>query len=261
MTRVTRRRLASTVASGMAILAATTFTVFAPLVVSAATMSGTLTPAAPSCTIAASASTCTVSLTWTTTNPVSTSAVMSSYPIANTTVFTGNSGTNSASVPHAGRSFFLYNNAVLLATSIATANCASGTTWNGSVCQAPTMSGTLTPLAPSCTIAAGASTCSVSLTWTTANPVSTSQVTSPYPYTGFVVGTGNNGSALASVPHSGANFFLYNNNVLLAQSSATANCASGTTWNGSVCQAPTMSGTLTPLAPSCTIAAAPAPAV
>ncbi len=218
-----------------------------------ANMSGTLTPASPSCSITAGASSCNVSLTWTTTNPVSTSSVTSNYPSANTTVFTGNNGTNTASVPHAGRSFFLYNNGVLLATSVATANCASGATWNGSTCQAP-MSGTLTPASPSCTIAAGASSCNVSLTWTTTNPVVTSSVTSNYPSANTTVATGNSGSTTASVPYNSRTFYLYNNAQLLATSSATSSCASGTAWNGSTCQAP-MSGTLTPVSPSCSIAA------
>ncbi|HEV7485938.1 MAG TPA: hypothetical protein VGQ65_09665, partial [Thermoanaerobaculia bacterium] len=75
-------------------------------------MTGTLTPASPSCSIAAGSSTCNVTLSWTTTNPVGTSAVTSNYPNTNTTVATGNSGSTSASVPHAGRTFYLYNNAV-----------------------------------------------------------------------------------------------------------------------------------------------------
>src|SRR5437588_7707710 len=108
------------------------------------TMSRTLTPATPSCSIAAGASTCNVSLSWTTTSPVGTSSVTSNYPNANTTVATGNSGSTSATVPYNSRTFYLYNNAQLLATSVASASCSSGTSWNGSTCQAPT-SGTLTP--------------------------------------------------------------------------------------------------------------------
>jgi hypothetical protein len=53
----------------------------------------------------------------------------------NTTVFTGNNGGPSAAlVPYSSRTFYLCNNAVLLATSTATSSCASGTTWNGSTC-------------------------------------------------------------------------------------------------------------------------------
>ncbi|HUP91498.1 MAG TPA: hypothetical protein VM074_04560 [Solimonas sp.] len=92
-----------------------------------ATMSGTLTPSSPSCTIAAGASSCNVNLTWTTTNPESTSKVTSNYPSANTTVFsTNNGGPSPASVPYNSRSFFLYNNGKELARSDAAASCASG---------------------------------------------------------------------------------------------------------------------------------------
>jgi len=105
-------------------------------------MSGTLTPASPSCSIAAGGNGCNVSLTWTTTNPAGTSAVTSDYPSANTVVASGNSGSTSPFVPHAGRTFYLYNNTKLLATSVASAICSSGTTWNGSACLAP-LSGTL----------------------------------------------------------------------------------------------------------------------
>src|ERR1039458_6265969 len=225
----------------------------------AATISGTLTPASPSCSIAAGASTCTVSLTWSTTNPVGTSAVMSSYPVANTTVATGNSGSTTASVPHNGRTFYLYNSAQLLATSTATASCASGTTWNGSVCQAPTPqpTGSLTLSPSSCTITAGNSSCNISLSWTTTNPVGTSAVTSNTPAANTPIGSGNNSSATASVPPSGRSFFLINNQIQLDTKSATASCASGTTWNGSVCQAPTPqpTGSLTLSPSSCTITA------
>src|SRR5258708_7266587 len=140
-------------------------------------MSGTLTPTSPSCNIAAGASSCNVTLSWTTTNPVGTSAVTSNYPSANTTVATGNSGSTSASVPYSSRTFYLYNNSQLLATSVASSSCASGSSWNGSARHAPTtMPGTLPPTSPSCSIAAGASSCNVTLSWTTTNPVGTSAV-------------------------------------------------------------------------------------
>src|SRR5437870_205613 len=202
-----------------------------------AAISGTLTPSALSCTIASGGSSCNVTLSWTTTNPVGTSAVTSNYPSANTTVATGNSGSTSASVPYSSRTFYLYNNSQLLATSVASSSCASGTAWNGSTCQAP-ISGTLTPSAPSCSIAAGASSCSVTLSWTTTNPVGTSAVTSNYPSANTTVATGNSGSTSASVPYSSRTFYLYNDSQLLATSVASSSCASGTNWNGSTCQAP-----------------------
>ncbi len=105
-------------------------------------MSGTLTSSAPSCVIASGASTCIVNLTWTTTNPEATSAVTSSYPAPNTTVFTGlNGGPSSVTIPYSSRTFYLYNNAKsLVPTSpsgagiVVTASCTGGTAWNGTVC-------------------------------------------------------------------------------------------------------------------------------
>jgi hypothetical protein len=216
-------------------------------------MSGTLSPASPSCTIASGSSTCNVALSWTTTNPVDVSKVTSNYPSANFVVATGDNGSTSVPVPHGGRSFYLYNNNVELDSSFANASCGSGSTWNGSSCQGPVMSGTLTPASPSCTISSGSSTCNVSLSWTTTNPVDVSKVTSNYPSANFVVATGNNSSTSAPVPHGGRSFYLYNNGVELDSSFANASCASGTTWNGSSCQG-AISGTLTPASPSCTIA-------
>jgi len=101
------------------------------VIVTAPTTTGTLLPASPTCTIASGASSCTVNLTWSTANPVGTSAI-TAVGMANVN---GNSGTNvTFSVPYNARIFYLYNNAILLATSNATASCVGGTSWNGTVC-------------------------------------------------------------------------------------------------------------------------------
>ena len=199
-------------------------------------MSGTLTPAAPSCIIADGGNSCNVTLNWTTTNPVATSAVTSNWPSANTTVASGNSGSTSAQVPYSSRTFYLYNNAVQLATSNATSSCATGSTWTAGVCKGP-MSGTLTPAAPSCIIADGGSSCNVTLNWTTTNPVATSAVTSNWPSANTTVASGNSGSTSAQVPYSSRTFYLYNNAVQLATSNATSSCATGSTWTAGVCAA------------------------
>jgi hypothetical protein len=76
-----------------------------------AKMSGTLSANPTSCIIAKNLSNCSTTLTWSTTNPEGTSAVTSSYPQANTTVGSGNSGNKAGVlVPHGGRTFYLYNN-------------------------------------------------------------------------------------------------------------------------------------------------------
>jgi len=103
------------------------------VIVTAPTTTGTVSPASPTCTIASGASSCTVNLTWSTANPVGTSAI-TAVGMANVN---GNSGTNVAfSVPYNARIFYLYNNAILLATSNATASCAGGTIFIGGICAA-----------------------------------------------------------------------------------------------------------------------------
>jgi hypothetical protein len=110
------------------------------------TLSGTLTPTSPSCTIVAGASSCNVSLTWSTSYPVDLSAVTSNYPHANWTVAVGNAGGPiTVPVPYSGRRFYVYNNQQLLATSVATCSCASGTAWSGSKCQTSATSDILMP--------------------------------------------------------------------------------------------------------------------
>ena len=123
-------------------------------------MSGTLTPASSTCTIASGASSCSQTLTWTTTNPVGTSAVTSSTG----TPSPGNSSNNSSqsfTAPYNGGNpnyFTLYNNAVQLAQATITASCTSGTSWNGSSCvpnaTVPVVT-TATPTNPTQTTATG----------------------------------------------------------------------------------------------------------
>ncbi len=102
-----------------------------------------------------------------------------------------------------------------------------------------TMSGTLTLSSPSCSIAAGASSCNVRLTWSTSHPIDISAVTSSYPNANFIIAHANAGGPIAcSVPYSSRKFYLYNNQEQLAAIVATSDCASGTVWNGSTCQTP-----------------------
>jgi uncharacterized protein (TIGR03437 family) len=248
------RWVTSIIGPGIAILAAITFTIFSPLPVFAATMSGTLTLASSSCIILAGGSTCTVGLTWTTTNPVSTSAVTSNYQ---GTVATGNNSSAQGTVPYVGTTFYLYNNAVLLAQKTATASCASGTTWNQSTCHSNAVNptGTLTLSASSCTIQAGGSSCNVNATWSTTNPGagSTSAITAD----GQTWASGNSGGPTAlPVPYGSRTFYLYNSSALLDQKTATASCTSGTTWNQSTCQSASGSGTISASPNPCTVAVA-----
>jgi len=146
--------------------------------ISVAPMSGTLTPASPSCIIASGASTCNINYSWTTTNPVATSAVTSdtnnsgaSSP--NFNVANGNNGGPAAFIiPYGGRTFYLYNNTVLLAQSTIAAGsvtCTGGTTWNGSICAVNPITVSLGANPTSMALPTNATT----LSWvTTGNPTS-----------------------------------------------------------------------------------------
>ncbi|MDR3519369.1 MAG: hypothetical protein P4L63_00555 [Candidatus Pacebacteria bacterium] len=116
------------------------------------------------------------------------------------------------------------------------------------------MAGTLTASPTSCSIAVGASSCNVTLTWTTTHPVSTSWITSSVdnsgnPYTNFDVSSPNinNGSQSVVIPYSSSGsrtFYLYNYNISLVPTSQFPNgsgitvassCVLNTVWNGSIC--------------------------
>lgn len=141
-------------------------------------ISGTLSPSAPTCSIASGASSCTVNLTWSTTNPVGTSAITAT----GMTSVNGNSGTNvSFTVPYSSRTFYLYNNAILLGTSNATASCISGTTWNGSICAPPA------PPAPTVSMTAPVSAtvgAPFTVSWTSTGASSVITTSSVMPATG-----------------------------------------------------------------------------
>lgn len=98
-------------------------------------MSGTLTPSAYSCYIYAGQSSCNINFNWNTINPVATSSVTSS----SWTEAYGNTGSQSFSIPYGSKTFYLYNNAVLLDQDTVSATCAVGAYWNGYSCETTTI--------------------------------------------------------------------------------------------------------------------------
>ncbi len=227
--------------------------------------SGTI--GATNCTIAIGGSSCNASVSWTTANLT-----------GNPTTITRNTGTPASFTPsplavgsqtvtlgygiNGTTTFYLYHNSVLLDQTdagTAVATCAVGSTWNGTICVGDTNpSGTLS--ASPCTIANGASTCTTTLTVTTANLISpngsnTAITRNPagtctnctYPFTAPVT---------AVVSYTANNFFLYHNAVELATASLTPgihiNCLPGSGWDGDSCEVIVgMSGTLS--GPNCSI--------
>lgn len=133
-----------------------------PPVVVSGTPTGTLTPSSSSCSITTGHNSCTQTLSWTTTNPVGTSAVTS--PTGTPSPANGNNSSQSFTVPYnpSGVNFFLYNNAVQLAMATVYPSCASGTAWDAA--SGTCSSSVATPTCPSTTISGcsvPSSTCSI----------------------------------------------------------------------------------------------------
>jgi hypothetical protein len=97
----------------------------------ASVMSGTLTPATYSCVIPSGSTSCNINFSWNTINPVAVSAVTSN----GTTYANGNSGSSAFAISLGSKTFYLYNNNVLLDQKTVSASCVSSSTWNGGVCQ------------------------------------------------------------------------------------------------------------------------------
>ena len=156
----------------------TTVTVGAPV------MSGTLTPALPSCEIASGSNSCNIDFSWSITNPeeIPTAITAIGMPDVNvtSTLATPQSGNQSLPVPGASpngngsRTFYLYNNEKSLVpvspsgvgVSVSS-DCVSGTSWNGSICIV--FSPTATLVASPGTIIIGDSS---TLTWSSTNATS-----------------------------------------------------------------------------------------
>lgn len=111
---------------------------------------------------------------------------------------------------------------------------------------APVVSGSLSVSSPSCTIASGASTCTVIASWTTlyaTNPLLVDGNTNA------TLSTGSYSTGLTVwVAYPQTVFNLKNGSTLLDTKTVTSSCASGSSWDGSSCVA-TPTGTWT--APTC----------
>lgn len=164
-------------------------------------MYGTLTATPTSCIIPTGRSSCNVTLNWNTIQPEATSAVTSSYPEHNTTIATGNSGSQLVAIPYQSspRHFYLYNNGKsLVPTSEApngsgitvTSRCALGNIWNGTECVSGTI--LIEPSGGGGTPAAGACS-SPQVHYTCSNPpgnTGTNRLSSPSLWTWTCPGTG-----------------------------------------------------------------------
>lgn len=93
---------------------------------------------------------------------------------------------------------------------------------------APT--GSFSPIA-NCVIASGLRECSTSVAWSITNSISPIVRQDGRQFSTAISSVGT----LATIVYGSSTFTLYDNNVLLDAKTATASCAGGTSWNGSMC--------------------------
>jgi hypothetical protein len=108
------------------------------------------------------------------------------------------------------------------------------------VVEASLPTGSLSLSSNSCSIAVGASSCTVDATWSTTNPIGTSQITSETTNTGVsapgtVVYNGNSGGpspvVISGSSAGSRNFYLYNNGNLLDTKTVTVTGCSRGSWD------------------------------
>lgn len=139
-------------------------------------MSGTLTPATSSCVIASGASACPVNLSWSIINPEGiptaiTATGMTDVNVTNTLTTPQSGGPIALTVPWGGRTFYLYNNTILLAQSVVSASsvtCAPLNSWNGTICTNTPVNGGWSD--PNCPTVCGQSASTVTRTCTNPTP-------------------------------------------------------------------------------------------
>lgn len=179
----------------------------------AAIMSGSLNVG--SCNISAGNNSCNATLTWSVTNPQSTTSVTSSWPSPNTEVATGHSGSTTVTIPYNYRDLFLYNNMIELDNVRGFSDCASGASWNGSSCRS------LPPPEPTATISIDPSSVasggSVTVSWS-----SNSSCTG----TNFDTGGASSGSVVVNPTSNTTYSVVCDNGAAQASSSATVTITS-----------------------------------
>lgn len=132
-----------------------------------------------------------------------------------------------------------------LATLQVTAACAQNTHWASPGCVNDSITATITTSPASCSIAVGASTCSVGVTWSSNNYLSAS-----IKEDGNEFSTALNQSTpiTRNISNGTHPYSYYSGTSLIATTNAVASCISGSMWNGSLCASATISST-----PTCTI--------
>ena len=185
---------------------------------------------APPCTIAAGNSTCTSDVTWQSSGITGSVSVrqdgtqFSTTPQQTTPVL--------RTLNHGSNTFTFDHNGATLSSVTAQAACESGTVWNGSSCES---TGSASITAPPCTIAAGNSTCTSGVTWTSSGI--TGSVSVRQNGTQFSTAAQQTSPVSRTLIYGSNTFTFHHNGTQLDSAVAQASCAPDTDWNGSICAA------------------------
>jgi hypothetical protein len=201
------------------------------------------TISATNCTIGSGASTCNSSVTWSFSNTASPNVKQAgtqfSPPLSSPQV---------RPVSVVATTFTANDGVTQLNSAAASGLCIGGTSWNGTSCVPPAPTGTLTPSSLSCIIPIGASTCTITMTWVSANTLGTVSL--------WETNTPSNlTTALGSVPNRALPFTVWvspstryelrDGALVLDFKIITGNCIAGSTLIGGVCTAPKLDVTPT----------------
>jgi hypothetical protein len=181
---------------------------------------------APDCSIAAGSNSCISSVSWSTSNISSPSIRQNGTQFSTLT----SSGGTSRILLRGTYTFTVYDGATERASDIAIAECEIGTIWNGSVCEINSVPSASID-APDCTIIAGESGCTSSVSWNTQYISSPSVRQNNIPFSSSLSSPGTD-RPLTRGTHI---FTVYDGATLEASDAAIAECAPSAPWNGTIC--------------------------
>ena len=225
----------------------------------------TISLSSTSCTIPVGQSNCGPTLvTWT--NATTPTAIKYTYTNpgpgtlynGTTTLSSATNGSTTQSIYYGSNNVFWNDQGgVASPVAFATGSCAAGSTWNGALCQAVGVSGTIMTFTNPCIIAVGQSGCTFATTWATSlvgpNVVSVGVRSADNTRSQFFNFNGSDSytwSAASTYPGAPIGTWyvrLVNNatGAILDEKPFTVQCAGGSTWNGSTCvTAPTVNLTI-----------------
>jgi len=179
----------------------------------------------PSCQIEVGKSSCNSEISW---EVIGGYGDFSVTTPTNIVVGTGKIGTKSYTVEYPSRGFYLYNNSDKISTSIAYADCVSGSTWSSIENKCIKDVSVNKFNTPSCNIEIGENSCSTEVSWEVIGGYGDFSVTTP---TNITVATGKSGTKSYAVQYPSRDFYLYNNGKELAKSTSYADCVEGTLWS------------------------------